>query len=326
MDDVPGDWGRSVVTIGSYDGVHRGHQLILARAFRHARELDLPIVLVTFDPHPAEVVRPGAHPALLTPHHRRGELLEAMGVDALLILPFTREFSELHPADFVRQVLVDGLHAKVVVEGPNFRYGHQAAGDVELLAGLGLRYDFTVDVVDLFTDGTREIVGDGTGSEVISSSRIRRLIAEGDVTQARELLGRPHRVEGVVVRGAQRGRDMGYPTANVETLPHTAVPADGVYSGWLIADGERMPAAISIGTNPTFDNERRTVEAYAIDRTDLDLYGKHVAVEFSSYLRGMERFASVPELLERMADDVDRARAELAATPGGGGEAAPTLA
>lgn len=302
LDDVPGDWGRSVVTIGSYDGVHRGHQLIMGRAVERARELGLPSVVVTFDPHPSEVVRPGSHPPLLSAHHRRAELVADLGVDALLIIPFTSEFSKLSPSDFVRTVLVDGLHAKHVVEGPNFRFGHKAAGDVEFLSALGLKYDYELEVVDLF------VRGEAGGGEPFSSTLTRRLVGEGDVEGAAEILGRPHRVEGVVVRGAQRGRELGYPTANVETLPHTAIPADGVYAGWLHVDGEAMPAAISVGTNPTFDGTARTVEAYAIDRVGLDLYGLHVAVDFLAYLRGMEKFDSIDALLERMADDVKRSR------------------
>ncbi|WP_369215740.1 bifunctional riboflavin kinase/FAD synthetase [Streptomyces flavofungini] len=302
LEDIPQDWGRSVVTIGSYDGVHRGHQLIIGRAVERARQLGVPAVVVTFDPHPSEVVRPGSHPPLLAPHHRRAELMADLGVDALLILPFTAEFSKLSPADFVVKVLVDKLHARVVVEGPNFRFGHKAAGNVGLLAELGHTYDYEVDLVDLYVSGA------AGGGEPFSSTLTRRLVAEGDVTGAAEILGRPHRVEGVVVRGAQRGRELGFPTANVETLPHTAIPADGVYAGWLHAQGEAMPAAISVGTNPTFDGTERTVEAYAIDRVGLDLYGLHVAVDFLAFVRGQAKFDSIDTLLVAMADDVKRSR------------------
>lgn len=300
LEDIPQDWGRSVVTIGSYDGVHRGHQVIIGRAVERARELGIPSVVVTFDPHPSEVVRPGSHPPLLAPHHRRAELMADLGVDALLILPFTSEFSKLSPAEFVVKALVDKLHARVVVEGPNFRFGHKAAYNVEFLAELGETYDYEVDVIDLF------VSGEAGGGQPFSSTLTRRLVAEGDVEGAAEILGRPHRVEGVVVRGAQRGRELGYPTANVETLPHTAIPADGVYAGWLTADGERMPAAISVGTNPQFDGTERTVEAYAIDRVGLDLYGLHVAVDFLAYVRGQEKFESIEALLEAIARDVKR--------------------
>ncbi|MFJ4771807.1 bifunctional riboflavin kinase/FAD synthetase [Streptomyces uncialis] len=306
LEDIPEDWGRSVVTIGSYDGVHRGHQLIIGRAVSRARELGVPAVVVTFDPHPSEVVRPGSHPPLLAPHHRRAELMAALGVDALLILPFTAEFSKLSPADFVEKVLVDKLHAQAVVEGPNFRFGHKAAGNVALLEQLGATNDFKVDLVDLHVSGT------AGGGEPFSSTLTRRLVASGDVAGAAEILGRPHRVEGIVVRGAQRGRELGYPTANVETLPHTAIPADGVYAGWLNVGDEAMPAAISVGTNPTFDGTARTVEAYAIDRVGLDLYGLHVAVDFLAYVRGMAKFETIDALLVAMAEDVKQARELIA--------------
>ncbi|MFJ6623490.1 bifunctional riboflavin kinase/FAD synthetase [Kitasatospora sp. NPDC091335] len=313
LEEIPGDWGRSVVTIGSFDGVHRGHQLIIGRAVERARELGLPSVVVTFDPHPREVIRPGSHPPLLAPHSRRAELIAELGVDAVLVLPFTTEFSKESPETFVRQVLVDALRARLVIEGPNFRFGHRAAGNVALLGELGRADDFEVEVIDLQVCGT---AGDG---EPFSSSLTRRLVATGDMAGANEVLGRPHRVEGVVVRGAQRGRELGYPTANVDTVPHSAIPADGVYAGWLTVEGEgpllpegtrgeRMPAAISVGTNPTFDGTARTVEAYAIDRVGLDLYGLHVAVDFLAYLRGMEKFDSIDALLDRMADDVKQAR------------------
>ncbi|WP_175407728.1 bifunctional riboflavin kinase/FAD synthetase [Streptomyces sp. TRM64462] len=302
LEEIPQDWGRSVVTIGSYDGVHRGHQLIIGRAVERARELGVPAVVVTFDPHPSEVVRPGSHPPLLAPHHRRAELMAELGVDAVLVLPFTTEFSKLSPADFIVKVLVDKLHARVVVEGPNFRFGHRAAGTVDFLAELGATYDYEVEVVDLY------VTGEAGGGQPFSSTLTRRLVAEGDVAGAAEILGRPHRVEGVVVRGAQRGRELGYPTANVETLPHTAIPADGVYAGWLTANGERMPAAISVGTNPQFDGTERTVEAYAIDRVGLDLYGLHVAVDFLAYVRGQQKFGSIEELLEAIAADVKQCR------------------
>ncbi|MEU7062946.1 bifunctional riboflavin kinase/FAD synthetase [Streptomyces sp. NPDC053429] len=302
LEDIPDDWGRSVVTIGSYDGVHRGHQLIIGRAVAQARELGVPSVVVTFSPHPSEVVRPGSHPPILATYERRAELMADLGVDALLILPFTAEFSQLSPADFIVKVLVDKLHARAVIEGPNFRFGHKAAGNVDFLRELGATYDYEVEVVDLV------VRGEAGGGVPFSSTLARRLVAEGDMEGVAEILGRPHRVEGVVVRGAQRGRELGYPTANVETQPHTAIPADGVYAGWLTADGERMPAAISVGTNVQFDATERTVEAYAIDRVGLDLYGMHVAVDFLAYVRGMAKFESLDGLLEAIADDVKRAR------------------
>jgi riboflavin kinase/FMN adenylyltransferase len=309
LDDVPGSWGSCVVTIGVFDGVHRGHQRIVARAVQIAAERSLPVVVVTFDPHPDEVVRPGSHPPFLSTARRRAELLAGLGVDAVCMLPFTYEFSQLGPDEFVRAVLVERLHAAVVVVGENFRFGHRAAGDVLLLADLGGKYEFTAEGVPLLAEA----------DVTISSSRIRELLEAGDVAAAARYLGRRHRVEGVVVRGHQRGRALGYPTANLETPPHTALPADGVYAGWLATldpDGrqaERWPAAISVGSNPTFDGRDRIVEAYALDRDDLDLYGARVAVDFTQRLRGMVKFDAVPELIEQMRRDVDAARAVAAA-------------
>lgn len=309
LDDVPADWGASVVTIGEFDGVHRGHQYIVARAAELGRERGLPVVAITFDPHPDEVVRPGSHPPLLCSARRRAELLAGLGVDAVCVLPFTLEFSRLDPDEFVRAVLVDKLHAAAVVVGEDFRFGHKARGDVQLLDKLGEKYDYTVE-------GRPLLVSDHA---TISSTAIRRLLEAGDVAEAAKALGRPHRVEGVVVRGQQRGRQLGFPTANVESPPHTAIPADGIYAGWLATLDEsgqetnRWPAAISIGTNPTFDGQTRTVEAYALDRTDLDLYGLHAAIDFDTRLRGTQRFDSVEALVEQMHRDVDQAR-ELCAS------------
>jgi riboflavin kinase/FMN adenylyltransferase len=294
-----------VVTIGVFDGVHRGHQRIVALTAGMAESLELPMVVITFEPHPAEVIRPGSHPTLLCTADRRAELLDGQGADAVCLLPFTLEFSRLAPEEFVHTVLVDRLHAAAVVVGENFRYGYKAAGDVALLAKLGEKYDFTAEGVPLLADG----------GVTVSSSGIRQKLAEGDVAGAAGHLGRMHRVEGVVVPGARRGKALGFPTANLETFPHTAVPADGVYAGWLAvlgADGResaRWPAAISVGTNPTFDGRHRVVEAYALDRDDLDLYGAHVAVDFAERLRGMERFSSAEALAEQMHRDVDQARA-----------------
>jgi riboflavin kinase / FMN adenylyltransferase len=310
LDDVPEDWASSVATIGVFDGVHRGHQRIVSGAAETGAELGMPAVVITFDPHPAEVIRPGSHPPLLCTTRRRAQLLAARGVDVVCVLPFTYEFSQLGPDEFVRAVLVDRLHARRVVVGENFRFGHRAAGDVALLAELGEKYDFGAEGVPLLADG----------GVTISSSGIRARLADGDVAGANRDLGRPHRVEGIVVRGQQRGRALGFPTANLEAPPRTVVPADGVYAGWLArldTEGReevRWPAAISVGTNPTFDGREQTVEAYALDRDDLDLYGVHVAVDFAARLRGMVRYESAAALAEQMRRDVDEARALIVGT------------
>ncbi len=314
LDDVPARWGRSVVTIGAFDGVHRGHQRIVEHARTAAAALRLPVIVVTFDPHPDEVVRPGSHPPFLCTPSRMAELLAGLGVDAVCVLPFTVEFSRLGPEEFVRAVLVERLHSARVVVGSDFRFGHKAAGDVALLAELGEKYDFSAEGVPLLTEnGVR-----------ISSTGIRARLAAGDVAGAAHDLGRPHRVEGVVVRGQQRGRALGFPTANLETLPHTAIPADGVYAGWLSSldhsgrELQRWPAAISVGTNPTFDGRERTVEAYALDRDDLDLYGMHMAADFVAWLRATVKFASPGDLVRQMHVDVDDARQLLPQSQAGG--------
>jgi riboflavin kinase/FMN adenylyltransferase len=303
LDEVPADWGRSVITIGVFDGVHRGHQRIVGAAAEEARRRGLRSVVITFDPHPDEVVRPGTHPPLLATTRRRIELLEGLGTDAVVVVPFTLELSKVPPDEFVQSVLVDRLHAAHVIVGEDFRFGHKAKGDVALLRELGEKYDFTAEGMPLVADG-----------DTISSTYIRGRLDAGDVEAAAHALGRPHRVEGVVVRGHQRGRALGFPTANLETLPHTEIPADGVYGGWLVCDSDRYPAfrwpaAISIGTNPTFEGAgERTVEAYALDRDDLDLYGEHMAVDFAARIRDTLKFDSIDALVEEMHRDVARAR------------------
>ena len=305
--EMPPGWGAPggcVVTVGFFDGVHRGHQAVVRRAVALAREREVPAVVLTFDPHPSEVVRPGTHPPLLSTAAHRADLMEMLGVDAVLVLPFTVELSKLTPEEFVRQVLVERLHAVAVVVGQNFRFGHRAAGTVETLAELGEKYGFTALALSLAAPE------DG-GEQRFSSTDVRKMVLAGEVEAAAQRLGRPHRVEGVVVHGAQRGREMGFPTANLDTPPHTAIPADGIYAGWLVVDGDPLPAAISVGTNPTFDGTARTVEAYAIGRTDLELYGKYVAVDFLARLRGQERFDSMESLVKRMNQDVEEATALL---------------
>ena len=302
--EVPEDFGPAVVTIGEFDGVHRGHQRIVRRAVEAAAGLGLPVVVVTFDPHPDEVIRPGSHPPLLCSARRRAELLAGLGVDGGLRDPVHAGVFQLGPDEFVRAVLADRLHARRVVVGENFRFGHKAAGDVALLSELGEKYDFAAEGVPLLAEH----------GVTISSTGIRAMLAEGDVAGAEHDLGRSHRVEGIVVRGHQRGRALGFPTANLESPPHTAIPADGVYAGWLVrldSDGserDRWPAAISVGTNPTFDGADRTVEAYALDRDDLDLYGDHVGADFVTRLRATLKFGSVDELVAQMHLDVADAR------------------
>ncbi|HWC35632.1 MAG TPA: bifunctional riboflavin kinase/FAD synthetase [Mycobacteriales bacterium] len=289
---------RSVVPIGVFDGVHRGHRLVLSHAVASARERNARVVVVTFHPHPTSVLAPGHVPPMLTTLDRRLQLLHEHGADDVHVLEFTRELSLQTAQEFIEQVLIGELAAEQIVVGHNFRFGHRASGDVALLR----RYDLEVDDVPLLTDG-------GT----ISSTLVRDFVIHGDMEAAAAALGRLHLVEGPVVRGDARGRAMGFPTANVAVEEGIAVPQDGVYAGWLTrAEGQRIKAAISVGTNPTFDGVQRRVEAYAIDvGHELDLYDEHVIVEFATRLRGMERFDSVEALIEQMHHDVGESRDRL---------------
>ncbi|GAB2880205.1 bifunctional riboflavin kinase/FAD synthetase [Nocardioides pacificus] len=301
IDQVPADLGRTVVTIGNFDGVHLGHQHVVRRAREVADQRGVErVVAVTFDPHPIAVLRPEHAPPTLTTIETRLDLLGRAGVDDALVVPFDREIANWAPEEFIARILVEALHARVVVVGANFRYGKRAAGDVALLSRVGETSDFEAEGIAL--DG---------GPQVWSSTYVRNCLAAGDVEGAAEALGRNFTVRGTVVRGDRRGRELGYPTANVPTSGMAAAPADGVYAGWLrrLDTQEVLPAAISVGTNPTFDGEReRRVESYVLDRTDLELYGVEVEVSFVARLRGMVRFADVAALVERMRDDVDRAR------------------
>jgi riboflavin kinase/FMN adenylyltransferase len=302
FDSIPTGWGHCVVTIGVFDGIHRGHQSIIADAVRMAGDRGVPSVLITFVPHPSEVVRPGSHPPVLTSIVRRAELVEQLGVDVFCALPFTLEFSKMAPDEFVHHALIDRLHASAVVVGDNFRFGHKAAGDVALLGRLGRTFGFTAHGIPLLTEGDTPL----------SATYVRSCVKAGDMRTAAQVLGRPHRVDGVVERGDQRGRELGFPTANLRTDAWAAVPADGVYAGSLVRLdewGRTVPgpplgtAAISVGTNPTFEVRQRRVEAYVLDFSG-DLYGATVGVEFVERLRGMEKFDSVEALVTQMHADV----------------------
>ncbi len=297
---APAGWGRSVVTVGVFDGVHRGHQQTIRYAVDRAVEWGLQSVVVTFDPHPSEVVRPGSHPAVLTEPVRKAELMEALGVDVLCVVPFTAQFSQMSPDEFVHNVLVEHLHAALVVVGDNFRFGHRAAGDVRLLTRLGRTFGFSVESAPMVA----------YGETVFSSTYIRACVHAGDVASAAAALGRPHRLEGVVVKGDQRGRELGFPTANMLCGPHAAIPADGVYAAWLHVRGKTYRAAVSIGTNPTFAGREQRVEAFVLD-FDGDLYGERVSLDFVVHLREMRKYEGVEKLVEQIALDVEQTRAVL---------------
>lgn len=312
LSDVPDGQGPSVVTLGNFDGVHRGHGTVLDAVVTLARERGAQAVAVTFDPHPVAVLYPERAPEQVTGAAYRLDLLAGTGLDATLVLPFTREFARLTPEEFVREVFVERLGACAVVVGADTRFGVHNSGDLATMRELGQRHGFDVVV--------QEPVGEHSeGRRAWSSTALRAALREGDVATADEVLGRAHRVTGTVVHGHHRGRDLGYPTANLGQDSAGMVPGDGVYAGWLERPSlpadhpdRRMPAAISVGTNPTFDDVLvPSVEAYVLDRTDLDLYGEEVAVDFVARLRGNLRFESVEELLIQMARDVGASRSLL---------------
>lgn len=310
LSDVPADNPGTVVTIGNFDGVHLGHQAVLRALARDAAAQQLLSVAVTFSPHPAQVHRPDDAPALICDENERLARLADVGIDAVLTIEYTLQFADQTAEEFVRTYLVNGLRVRQVVIGRDVRFGRGNAGDLTTMIELGDRYGFEVHVIDDI--GTDD-------QERFSSTRIRKFIEAGNVRDAGELLGRPHLVSGIVVHGDKRGRELGFPTANLQPAPDGLVPADGVYAGWLRRPALQeaddpdavLPAAISVGTNPTFDGVQRRVEAYVLDRTDLELYGEHVVMEFVHLLRPTLRFDSIDDLVTQMRADVANTRVEL---------------
>jgi riboflavin kinase/FMN adenylyltransferase len=294
---LPLDPGPSSVTVGVFDGVHRGHQAVIGRTVEVARERGIRSVVTTFDRHPREVLTHGHEPRMLTTLERRISLIEQLGVDTLLILQFTLEFSHTSPEVFVERFLDESLHADHVVLGSNFRFGYRAAGDLAYLREAAPSRGFTVDGIDtLEVDGRK-----------VSSSSIREALSAGDLEWPRTALGRRFAVDGRVVRGAGRGAGLGFPTANLETNPRIQLPAVGVYAGVAVTNGGRDVAAINVGSNPTFGDEPVHIEAYLLD-FEGDLVGQEVSIEFWERLRDEERFASAEELVERIGEDVRRTR------------------
>jgi riboflavin kinase/FMN adenylyltransferase len=309
--EVPDGFGPSVVAIGKFDGVHSGHRAVVARARIEAAGAGARVVAVTFDRNPLSLLRPELCPDPLSSLEQKLDLLAAEGVDATLVLRFDEELAALPARAFVERFLVGALGAITVMVGDDFRFGRGGEGDPHLLAALGRELGFEVD-----------IVGDvqGAGRRVYSTW-IRDLLDVGDVVGAARLLGRPLSLRGEVVHGLKRGRELGYPTANLSSELEGFVPADGVYAGWLIDEGKdagalsaatRYPAAISIGTNPTFDDvPERQIEAYVLDETDLDLYDHTVQVQITHRIRGMVKFEGIDALIETMRGDVAAVRAAL---------------
>lgn len=298
----------SAVTIGFFDGVHLGHQVVIGEARRLAAELGSRSAIVTFDRHPAAVVRPDSAPALLTDLDQRLELLAATGIDYAVVVRFDEERSLETAEDFVRHELVECLGARAVIVGADFHFGHGRKGDVALLERMGAEHGFEVDGLELLASGR-------AGARVVSSTAIRAALAEGDLDAANRMLGRPHEVRGTVQRGDRRGRQLGFPTANVAVPDGMLLPADGIYAGWYARpDGTEHPAAISLGRRPTFYEEQpfSLLEAHLLDFAG-DLYGEQARVRFVRRLRGEERFASAEALVVRIGLDVEQAREALRA-------------
>jgi riboflavin kinase/FMN adenylyltransferase len=296
---VPPHFGPSAISIGKFDGVHVGHRAVLARLRAIAARDHLQAVAVTFDRNPLALLAPEKCPESLVSVPQKLRLLATTGVDAALVLHFDRELASLAPEEFVRGILVDALHARAILVGADFRFGSRGAGDVALLTELGLQHGFVV-----------EVVGDvrPTDDRRVSSTWVRELLAEGDVRRAAELLGHTPTVRGLVVHGAARGRELGFPTANLSPESEGLIPADGVYAGWLTDGGVRYPAAISVGNNPTFEGvPKKQVEAYVLDR-ELDLYDHVVDVEFVDRIRGQVAFTTIDDLIVQMRRDVDEVR------------------
>ena len=295
--------GESATTVGFFDGVHRGHQAVIGRVAQMARERGLRSVVVTFDRHPREVLTPGNVPLLLTSLRRKAGLIEEIGIDSLVVLEFTQEFSRWPPEAFVRQVLVDGLRTRHAAVGQNFTFGHRAAGNLQMLAAFGTDLGFEVDGVPLFQIDGRPI----------SSTSIREALAAGDLDWPERALGRRYVVEGTVVPGAGRGRGLGFPTANLFTPAGIQLPERGVYAGRALLDEGSWPAAVNVGINPTFGGEPLHVEAHLLG-FDGDLLGKVLAVEFWKRLRDEQRFGSAEELAAQIGEDV-RVTGDLVGQP-----------
>jgi riboflavin kinase / FMN adenylyltransferase len=302
LDEVPAAIRPTVATIGVFDGVHRGHQALMRTVVEKATELNATPVVVTFDRHPLAVIAPGNEPPLITTISQRARVMAELGIRALVVLHFDDVFRHETPEQFVRSVLVDALGSVHCVVGANFRFGHQQAGTIETLNDLGARFGFGVTVFALQL---------GAEEEVVSSSLIRRHIAEGEMEQVATELDRPYRLEGTVERGASRGRELGFPTANLSVRDHMLLPKLGVYAGWLWWKDARHPAVINVGLNPTFgDRDTPIVEAHVLD-FDQDLYGEEIEIEFTHRLRDELRFSNVDSLVTQMTADVEHARGLL---------------
>ena len=299
LDHLPLREDPAVVTVGFFDGVHLGHRAVLDRTVEAAHERGVRSVAVTFDRHPREILTPGQEPRLLTTVERKAGLIDASGIDVLVVLAFTEGFSRVPAEDFVRDVLVGGVHAVHAVMGVNFTFGHRAAGTVERLPRMGVPYGLTAEAVPLLElDGRR-----------VSSSSVREALSAGDLAWPLQALGRRFLLDGEVISGHGRGKDLGYPTANLRTWPRLLLPGQGIYAGMVEHRDRRYAAAIDVGTNPTFGVEPLHVEAFLLDFDGQELRGEALAVSFWERLRDEVRYSSVEELVGAIAGDVERTRA-----------------
>ncbi|MBC7723651.1 MAG: bifunctional riboflavin kinase/FAD synthetase [Burkholderiaceae bacterium] len=304
FDGIPADVGPAAVTFGKFDGMHTGHRTVIGTLRAAAAERGLSSTVLTFDRNPLALLDPPRCPESIVSNDQKRELIAAAGVDTMLQLPFDRVLSSMSATDFVETIIVGALRAKVVLVGPGTRFGSRGAGDFALLVALGERHGFEVRQLELHRDP------DGLP---VSSTRIRTLLAEGHVAAAGRLLGRHPSVRSMVVHGQQRGRALGYPTANLAPNLEGFIPADGVYAGLLTVDGQKMPSAVSIGNNPTFEGvPEKQVEAHVLD-ADLDLYDHIVELEFVDFIRGMVKYSTLEALIAQMGDDTERVRSVLAA-------------
>ena len=311
LSEVPAGFGPSAVAIGKFDGVHAGHRRVIDELLAVAAERSLDATVVTFDRHPLRLLRPELCPPPLVSNAQKVERLAEAGVNTTLMLAFDLPFSQLTPEQFVRGILVDALQARVVMVGSDFRFGVRGSGTVETLRALGAEHGFEVHVID---DVVATRLADETTRRA-SSTLIRELLAEGEVAEAAAVLGHIPSVRGIVVKGAQRGRELGFPTANLSPGMEGYIPRDGVYAAWFWVDGRRYGSAVSIGNNPTFDGvPDKQVEAHLLDE-DIDLYGKTVEVAFVEYIRGQVKYSTIEALIEQISDDEEKVRVILGYPP-----------
>ena len=301
LENLPTELGGTSITIGKFDGIHLGHQQLIAETIESAEEHSLVPTVITFDRHPFSLLDPAAEPAPIIGQHQKHFLLQEAGIELVLNMPFDDQLASLSAKDFISRILVDSLHAKIVVVGEGFRFGANQQGDVDLLRELGQELGFVVRVIPHF-----EVDG-----EVVSTSRIRNLLLEGKVALAAKLLGRLHSTTGLIEHGLKIGREIGFPTANMARDAEGFLPKDAVYAGWLYADGERYMTALSVGINETFTAVPRLLEAHVIDVTGLDLYDKLIIVEYVEFIRDAAKFNGVEDLVAEINRDLDKIRAIL---------------